>query len=115
MVCHGLRIPHGMSTTKGLMTSMHVDACLGREHLLSQQSQDSTTGKCSGFKMKQTCIRILTPRLPVGSWCVRTSSSPHRILHLQRGWEDGKTEEVEVRERPGTPGAGSDKSSSGKL
>lgn len=41
-----------------------VDACAGHEHRLSAQSQDNTTGKCSSFKTKQTCIRSLTPCLP---------------------------------------------------
>lgn len=43
-----------------------ADAWFELVHLLSEWSQDHTMGKFAGLKSKQTCIWILTPRLPVG-------------------------------------------------
>lgn len=54
-------------------------ACFGHVHRRSEESQDSPAGKCAGLKNKQTCLWILTLRLPAGQGCAMAYSSPSEI------------------------------------
>lgn len=55
----------GLSILQGILKSCVDDATCGQVHLLSEQSQDKTVGKCPGLPHKQPCIWILTPCSPV--------------------------------------------------
>ena len=55
----------GLSILQGILKSCVDDATCGQVHLLSEQSQDKTVGKCPGLPHKQPCIWIPTPCSPV--------------------------------------------------
>lgn len=46
-----------------------ADASFGHAHLLNKYSQDSTVGKCTGFKDEQICIWTLALLLACWEMC----------------------------------------------